>query len=461
MTTRERTMAILLLGLIFLAGGGFLGYEFVYSPLQAKEAEAAKLQKDIDDLEPKVAKLRKDKKRLEVAKKRSLPPDEMVAKQEYGWMMEHLLRDANVPAGYSVTPEKVSEAVVRTAPGQAPKKPPITRIAYKIEFKKADMWAVHDFLTGYYKLNLLHQITALNIKREEDATGAKKANTVGRSDLSVTLVTEAVIVDGADPRRTLLPVPTAFAAVGGWRGYQTVAKTPEAGRGLPPTQYAPVLATRPRDYSLIVRKDPFHSPYVDPRSDPIAVPKPKEDISDSILLVGVVTASDGTAEAMVRDGYNPHNYEIKAGPRGVEVRKYYFAGRSKKLDGDHPKNDLLVISDDTSSTSREFRIIGIGENSLILEDLKPGTRADAKGGRGVPPGVGMRSGGAPRVAVSAPVASVVGAAAAIGYRPPPVYRWPSGKSLKGLIEIPPAEAQKLLDRAAAEGPVVRALAAAP
>ena len=54
---------------------------------------------------------------------------------------------------------------------------------------------------------------------------------------------------------------------------------------------------------LRVRKDPFHGPYVDPRSDPIAAPKPKEDISDSILLVGVDLYFRGKLEALL-DGHH-------------------------------------------------------------------------------------------------------------------------------------------------------------
>ena len=61
---------------IFVGGGGFLGYVVILGPLWEKEAASAKLKGEIDDLDAKVNKLRKDVPRLQVANKRSLPTDE-------------------------------------------------------------------------------------------------------------------------------------------------------------------------------------------------------------------------------------------------------------------------------------------------------------------------------------------------------------------------------------------------
>jgi hypothetical protein len=490
MSTRENTLALVLLALIFLGGGGFVAYLLVLEPLAEKETASKALEKDIGDLEVKVAKLHKDAPRLQVANKRSLPTDRDIAAREYSAMMERLLRQAyggpNPPSGLAIpglniTEVKFTEPRTTAAPGQQPKKPAFTRVGLKIEFKKADMWTVHDFLTAYYKLNLLQQITALNIKREDEGSAAaKKGNTPDRKDLSVTLVTEALIVDEADSRRTLLPVAAAFAAVGGAAGFQAIALTPEASRGITPMQFVPVLATRTRDYSLIVRRDPFHGPYIDPPPEKpkVAVEAPrkeKEDISQSIVLGGVVPASDRTAYATIRDSYNPFNYVIDAGPKGITVQKFFFAGKNKKLDPTYPGKDMLVISDDgVSATSRTFRVIEVDADGLILLDLTPPSKAEPKveakgppraeapmprpGGPGRPGPGGPRPPGGP--AVSAPLAGVVGAAAATATPPPRVYRWANGKPLRALTEIPSAEAQKILERVAAEGPV-RLVAAAP
>jgi hypothetical protein len=476
MSNRENTLAVLLVALIFLGGGGLFGYMLILDPLWEKEKTAAALQKDVVDLEAKVVKLRDDTKRLAVANKRSLPTDQILATREYSDMLERLVRqaygDVN-PPGFKITEKKVNEVRTASVPGQPAKKPAFTRIAVEVEFHKADAWIVHDFLAAYYQLNLLQQITGMSIKREDEGAAAKKGGNAApdRKDLIVKVTTEALILEGADPRRTLLPVSPAFAAVGGYAGYATIALTPEASRGITPTQFVPVLATRPRDYTLIVRKDPFHGPYVDPKA-PVAKapPKPpeKEDISNSIILGGVVPASDRTAYATIRDSYNPFNYVIEATPKGITVQKFYFVGKNKKAEPPN-KDSVLVISDENVSlTNRTFKIVEVDVDGLILLDLTPSARSEAKSdGKGSrseapmprPGGPGPKGPGGSRPAapaVSAPLAGVVGAAAATAGPPGSrLYRWAAGKPLKQLTEIPPAEAKLILERAAAEGPVRR------
>jgi len=262
MTTRERNRAALLIGLILLGTAAAAGYAFVYDPLQEKAAAAAKLEQEVAEAEGKLAAARLEAPRLAAAKRRSLPADENLARREYNEALSRLLRRANVPLGYKVT-ERTSNAT--GTPLLAPKKPAYTKVVYDVTFDRADLWAVQDFLAGYYRLDLLHQITAVEVVRKADA-GAGSARKVDpdRKDLSVKLTTEAILLDGADARRTLLPVSNAFAAVGGLPGYHAVALSPEVARGLTPAPLAPALAAPPRDYSLVVLRDIFHGPLPPP-----------------------------------------------------------------------------------------------------------------------------------------------------------------------------------------------------
>lgn len=266
MTARERNLAILLIGLILLGGGGAAGYLFAYQPIQEKKAAAAALDTEIGKLKAKMAQVKKDRVRLGEAKKRSLPANPELAQREYEGMMSRLLLQAKVPPGFRV---QAANPDTNGTPMLGPKKPAYTRVAYKITFDKADMWAVHDFLTAYYRLDLLHQITALEIKADAAqaaAPGSRGKPTNTRNDLAVTLTTEAIILDGAENRRTLLPVPTGFAAAGGFAAFDSVFLTPEAGRGLTPLQLTPVLSPKNRDYTLIVQNDIFHGPLPPPPS---------------------------------------------------------------------------------------------------------------------------------------------------------------------------------------------------
>jgi hypothetical protein len=187
MNPRERTLAILLIVGIVVVVGGLAGYQFVVSPLSAKAAEEKQLQAETGELDLKVKKLQKDAKRLADTKKRSLPADVEVAKFAYFSALDKILLNANVAPGFSISPRSPDN---RSVPILSGKNTVYTKIAYEVQFKKADLWQVYDVLTAYYKLNVLHQITALNIKRDDDTGGSAARRTAGRNDLTVTFTTD-------------------------------------------------------------------------------------------------------------------------------------------------------------------------------------------------------------------------------------------------------------------------------
>ncbi len=296
MNSREQTLALVLLGAILLTVGAVGGYLFVWQPLQKQGEAAEALTKEITDLEAQSAAQAETTRRLAVARVRSLPADEALARREYTVALERLIEGAGIPKGYTISPKSVDNSA-RSVPEIAKGKPVYTRVAYEVVFKKADMWAVKDFLQGYYQLGLLHQITAVTIKKDEDP-GSKNAGR--RNDLTVTLTTEAILVDGADARRTLLPVPTAFAAIGGAAMYRGMAATPEAGRGVVPQILVPVLAPSARDYSLLVQKDPFNGPL--PAAPPFKLAKiadVKVNPNERPAPVKVAVSGDGAYGARV------------------------------------------------------------------------------------------------------------------------------------------------------------------
>lgn len=268
MNSREQTLALILIGALtlFAVGGG--GYFFVWQPLQQQRAAAAALNDEITDLEKQVNAQRMTGARLTDARVRSLPADEALARREYTVALERMIEAAHVPKGYTLSPKAVDNSA-RVVPEVSKGKPVYTKIAYEVVLKKVDPWMIKDFLEQYYKLGLMQQITSISIKKDDD--NAKKA--LVRNDLTMTFTTEAIIVDGAQNRRTLLPVPTAFAALGGGALYGAMTATPEAGRGVSVPQATPTLAIPKRDYSIIVRKDPFSGPWVDPPRYPFKIDK--------------------------------------------------------------------------------------------------------------------------------------------------------------------------------------------
>jgi hypothetical protein len=266
MSSRERNLAILLIALILLFGSVAVGYAFVWSPIQSKEAAAATLDTEIRKKQEEFDRTKAELKKLEDLRRRSLPSDVSMAKREYAEVMTRLLVAAKVPTGYRVRELTTDPTGI---PAIAPKKPAYTKLAYEITFERADMWNLQDFLLAYYRLPLLHQITMLDIKTDAQPSTTTRGKVLNdRRDLVVKIVTEAIILDGADNRKSLFSVPAAFAAVGGLPGVSALANTPEAIRHLFHGE-SPVLASRPRDYSLLVLNDIFHGPL--PAMPPMSV----------------------------------------------------------------------------------------------------------------------------------------------------------------------------------------------
>ena len=302
MTTRERNLAMILSGVIFLGIAGTASYVLIIDPILEKQTIAAGLQKDIDELKDKTGAIRKNAvKRLAEARRRSLPAEENLARREYSEMMYRLLRRADIPIGANVIPQPSPD--IKGIPLIGPKKPAYTRLVTKIEFHKADMWSVQEFLQGYYRLNLLHQITSFSIQKSKEGSGVKsrQGDSEGR-DLSVSLTSEAIIVDGAEDRNTLLSVPRAFPATLGGAGMLSLGLNAEAGRAVSPIQFTPVLSTRNRNYTLLAVKDMFHGPMVAPslKIDTIAdvtcapaeeVPPIKIPVSGDVAYVGAINYS--------------------------------------------------------------------------------------------------------------------------------------------------------------------------
>jgi len=430
----QRLLPILLVAFIVLAVGGAMGYFLFVEPISEKNTAAAKLAKEAGDLELKLLTQQKGLIRLAEAKKRSLPADEAIANREYQDVLYAILQQAKAPAGATVKPRALDQKTVPTVTA-VPKKPAYIRMGYDISLTKADLRSLVGFLEAFYKLNLLHQITSIELRRAEEVTSGGKFTAPDgsdRKDLNITIKTEALILDSAEARRSVVPVPLAFAAVGGNAGYQAVSWTPSMGHRLTPLQSAPVLASQSRDYYAMIAHDPFHGtlpkrPPPPPVSmiteDDLPPSPPKPDISPFIRLVGItLRPEDGTAGIEVKDVMNNTEYEIHFSPTRTQVQKYVGTAGRRQPDPAAKASDAFVISDPESSTSRQFKVVGVDFDVLYLIDLKDAGKPLS----GLPALVGGHS-------VLAPV-------------PAKILRWQLGDSLKKLSLASPEEARRILER---------------
>ena len=233
---------------------------------------------------------------------------------------------------------------------------------------------------------------------------------------------------------------------------------PAIGEDTPDSATSTVTVTAVSSEGVEVKKSFRVS--VEPPSTP--PPPPKPDIAWLITLPIVSTASDGTAQAIVKDHFNNFRYVVSATNTTITVRKEIpWTTKSMKEDANyrrtHPPG-LLVLSDEgTSATQRTFRVIAIEENGLILCEPKPPAKGgdERAGGGGGRPGFG---GGrfANRQGPADPLAALIGNPATLVSRPV-YYRWGHGKSLQETLDkgrLKPEEIEQILRRIAASGTVV-------
>ena len=447
MTPRENRLAILvgtLIAVFVIVGGGYL---FVWVPLTDKARIAEALELENTEKDGKLRQILKDMPRLQTSIKRSLPADADVAKQEYDAAINRILRDAKVPTNaFSVKP-KVMDGKAAPELVVGSKKPAYNRIALEITMKKVDFATVIDVLSRYYKLNLLQQITKFTMKKGDDASTARRGSGIAdKPDLEVTFITEAIILDGAEARRSLLPVSPGMGAIGGGAGLQTVLNSPIQARGLTPLQLARVLASNDRDYSLVLVKDFFHGP--PPTPEVVRAPEPKEDTSPFIRMTGFGRNSDGSGTAVIEDIASKQEYVIdlhwvkdKLTP---EVVKYYYS--VKGLKKSYAPEPDLDISESTSGTAKKFRVVGFDGDGLVLALLE-GAEVAPK-----PP----QSGSGRPTPTSLPKTDKIektdADSSATTESNERVYLWKSGESLSRIVELTGEERQKAIQRATAPAP---------
>jgi hypothetical protein len=564
MTPRERFLATIVLALLLLGGGAAGGYFLVLSPLQKKKQAATTLQKEVDDLDMKLLTMKKSAPQVAAVKRASFPPDPSDSKDpnrvptfnlaiaEYKRLLQHLLTQAGIKDGRPLNEKVNTSGRSPATPEMAPKKPAYTTLTFQIEINKANLWQVVDFLYGYYQVDLLHQITDIKVTRENKVTES-------RDGLKVVITSEAIALDGVEPRPNLVPVPNAFAAAAGVPALQAVSARPETALKL---TRSGALASRSRDYSFVALHDMFYGvvpPYVpppvrpftlakfedvtlkrddkpyevkvklsgdgtagakvsatatgsllpegslevDPKSGTIMIPAATAEMSEGatskvevvavaadgkttkketftvsveksnrpvllidhfIRLVIVSTASDGSGEAIIRDGFGPFRYRVSATAKGIEVTKEWpVTGKSWKRDRDydHPPG-VLMISDEETATRRTFKVVAVEPDALIVCEIGQPDPAQVEAKQGKGPGRGMRPpGGVPaKQGPADPVSAVAGAVTA-AIPQPAYYRWANGKSLKELLDpdpkksckLKPDEVREILRRVASDGPV--------
>lgn len=362
MTTRERHLAVIVVAILGVGAVGLLAYTLVLSPLIDKDKQVKLKENEVATLVLDISTIQFEQKKFEAFRQQSLPADVGVSREKYFNLLEGLVRRAEFPAGAN-TKITQSEPDAKSAPTIAPKKNAYTKLTYDLTFK-AQLYHVVDFMQLFYRQPLLHSIKSINIQRPSDQRAQ------GLRQLDVTMKIEAIVLDNAPQRPTLLPIVRELALLSGaaaQTGYNLFAVS---GRGspIPP---AGVLADEHRDYLAIAGKDIFFG--LPPKSREISIPKGEDDHSPFVTLVSVVGEDDGTIKAVFRDKLDNHNYTITQSPKGaIAVRgEWELNGKTRLVPGYDEKKPSYVLfyGSDESENRRDWRVRRVLLDSVILEKL--------------------------------------------------------------------------------------------
>jgi hypothetical protein len=356
-TTRERRLSIVLVAFILVGGVAFGAYQFVVSPLRTAKERVETLNGEILDRQARIAKVQKRRPDLDRWKKMSLPADAGdaaaaapapvpgrpaagegaradLARREYEEELSKMLRASGFDAGaFSIIP-KAPDA--KTTPQLANKKPIYTRLLFTVQ-AKGDLASLVDFLGRFYKLRLLHQVRNLTIQKP--LGGESRSGTNTSTDLDVNLTVEALVLDTAEQRKTLLPDK--------------------------PVEVPPVLARSDKDYAMIAGKNVFFGPPPPPAAPTVRAPS--VDVTPFVRLNGIHSGPAGL-EATLWDGY--HNRDYKISPRslgGYRVEATFMLNNRKRTDSDR-SGSALTLKDADGAITDQWLIVRIDPREVILRD---------------------------------------------------------------------------------------------
>lgn len=372
MNQRERVLAIVLLVVIFIGGGGLVGYLFYYRSVSSAKLRLQKIQTDVDANDKKVRDLETAAPRLLQMKHMSLPADVNLAQREYEAELGKLLRQADF-AGEAFTIH--AKPIEKRETVAVAKRLPYLRLYFDIE-AKGELLSVVNFLDAFYRLPLLHRIKNISIVRQQTPVSAGGAGAPaapgipgipgmpggrGRGEgsrsnnnLVFSATVEALVLDGAEKRTTLLPKDV---------------KSPER------------LARKKDQYVSIAGRNVFFGPppVISTAERPPVEKKSEVDVSEFVVVDEITHDPVKGVQASLYDAFNNYKYFVKQlGDGSFIIRTFYYIKDAKK---NLNLGEELEIQGDNGETQLAFKVIRIDATNLLLRDSDTGKYYRAHIGR--------------------------------------------------------------------------------
>jgi len=301
MNPRERILAIALLGVVILLGGGFVLLKTLIEPIRDKDGGITLMRQEIEKKRGEIQKIQAEKAKLERWRQMSLPADVDLAQREYEKYLSDLVRQSKFAAGVSrVIPPQQIDTRSGLVPGK--KEPVFVKLSYTVE-TQGDLLSLSSFLERFYRTGLLHQIKNISLQRPLTGGAGQRPDS-----LTIKLMIEALVMQGADARVYLTPVDQRLLVMealnGMRRGPAGLALLPAvAGPGGP--QGPRKLADNTRQYASIAGKNIFFGPPPPPPTVEKAPPPPvdKTDVTQFVFVTDI-THDASKSEAFLFDHYS-------------------------------------------------------------------------------------------------------------------------------------------------------------
>jgi hypothetical protein len=313
---------------IAVVGGGYMFNAQIIGP---RNTQIANLKLDEDKDEKALADIEKSVPRLKKLKQMSLPGDPDVAQQTYAKELGDMLRNSEFSADKT---QIIAKPIENRAAIPAAKRLPYTRLTFDVT-THGDLAALVDFLDRFYRLPLMHRIRNLGIVRPVTLQQQQ-----GKYELDINFLIEALIVDGAEKRPTLLP-----------KGV-TIDK--------------PKLPRTSGQYAMIAGKNIFYGP------PPAAITYdgPKDPLGgidqQEYVRLNMINIEEKNTFAEIYDVVFDYTYHIQQQADGsFKVTSFYRDKSNRKRPLGESKN--LDVKDDEDQSIAIFKVALIGVYDLILE----------------------------------------------------------------------------------------------
>jgi hypothetical protein len=355
MNMRERKLALVLLSILGVGVAGFLFFELYWTPRAQHLQAIANAEDQIALKMTEIAVIEKKKKQLDQWNQLSLPRETKAEKKkpaetdstrevnfawlEYDQYLNKLVRDCQFSLDTIVTARPPDTR----GPALKNKQSIYTRLEYSVA-GRATLPRLVTFLEKFYRTNLLHRIKMLKVMRP--ATGGPDQD---KNELRVDLTVEALVLDGAEHRKTLLPDENVRREV---------------------------LAKESRSYASIAAKNIFLGPPQKETSEKI-------DVTPFVKLTDI-SYRDGRWEGRLFNVAVNHNQRIRPGAgfnyfvvlnedrnvlmrgkveRMDDVREFIFSSSGKfyRMHVGQSLADAMGEDNENALSDEELRKLGLGE----------------------------------------------------------------------------------------------------